>query len=244
MLTGKQREILERHELFLDVARAHLLEDGYLGLTIAGIAEATGFSKGTVYQRFGCKEELIVELGMRSREKLVSMIGRAAQFEGRPRERMLAVGETYEYYSGKYPDDMRILSIITAESILEKVSQEQQSQMEALDVRMFDILLGIIHDAIEQGDLVLAQGNTPETLCLALWALADGYFVATRGSAPLDRVGITDPLKKIVRSGHYLLDGYGWRPLYEEWDYEETSRRIRATIFTKEIPAVASVYAG
>ena len=50
MLAGKQRELLERHELFLEVGRAQLLEDGYEGLTIARIAETTGFSKGTVYQ--------------------------------------------------------------------------------------------------------------------------------------------------------------------------------------------------
>ena len=235
MLSGKQREIRERHELFLEVARDHLLEDGYQGLTIGGIAEATGFSKSTVYQGFARKEELVVELGRRSRERYHHMWERAAQFPGRPRERLVALGETFEYYSREYPDDMRILTIITAESLLEKVSEDLRAEMDALDARMFDIMLDIVEDAIAQGDLKLRQGSTAKSVCVAFWALADGYFAATRGSVPLDAVGMTDPLKELVRTGHYLLDGYGWRPLYDEWDYEETSRRIRSTIFTQDV---------
>ena len=244
MLTGKQREIQERHELFVDVARTHLLEEGYEGLTIAGIAEATGFSKGTVYQRFARREELVVELGRRSRERLARMWERAAQFPGRPRERILAFGETFLYYSRHYPDDMRILAIITAESILEKVSEEQRSAMDELDVGMFEIMLDIVQEAIEQGDLVLDQGSTPQTVCLALWALADGYFAAARGSVPLETAGIPDPMEELARSGHYLLDGYRWRPLYHEWDYEETLRRIRSTIFTEEADPASAPDAG
>lgn len=242
MLAGKQREILERHELFLEVGRAQLLEEGYEGLTIARIADATGFSKGTVYQRFGCKEELIVELGMRYREKLHSALERASEFPGRPRERMVALGEAVEYYYRQYPDEMRVLGIIDAENILEKVPEEQRSQMDELDGRIFDLMVDIVEDAIAQGDLVLAPDVTPQTLSLAIWALQDGYLVATRGSAPLDRVGITDPLKdEIVRSGHYLADGYGWRPLYGEWDYEETSRRIRAALLTEQTSVVSRI---
>ena len=244
MLGGKQREIQERHELFLEIGRSQLLEDGYHGLSIGRIANATGFSKGTVYQRFGCKEELIVELGKRGRKKLLSFLERAAEFRGRPRERMFAIGQTFEYFSRKYPDDMRILSIITAEAIRERVPEEQRLRMEALDERVFEVMLGIIDDAIAQGDLPLTDGSRPETLCLALWALADGYFAAARGSAPLDKVGVSEPLGEISRSGHYLLDGYGWRPLYDEWDYEETSRRIRAEIFDEKTPAESSVTAG
>jgi len=31
----------------------------------------------------------------------------------------------------------------------------------------------------------------------------------------------------VMRSAHYLMDGFGWRPLFNEWDYEETARRVR-----------------
>jgi len=244
MLAGKQREIQERHELFLKIGRAQLLEEGYHGLSIGRIAEATGFSKGTVYQRFACKEELIVELGRRCRDKLRGLIERSAGFPGRPRERMLAVGQAFEYLSRDYPDDMRILSIITAEAILERVPEEQRSRMDAMDARIFGVMLDIVHDAIEQGDLALTEDTTAERLCLSVWALADGYFAASTGSAPLDAIGITEPLEEIARTGHYLLDGYGWRPLKDEWDYDETSRRIQSTVFVERNAVCYSVKGG
>ena len=30
-----------------------------------------------------------------------------------------------------------------------------------------------------------------------------------------------------------LFDGYGWRPLYDEWDYEDTERRVAATVIAE-----------
>ena len=74
MLKGKQREILEREKLFLEVARALFLRDGFHGVTIGRIARETGFSKGTIYQRFSCKEELIVELGILGYGQLTSAL--------------------------------------------------------------------------------------------------------------------------------------------------------------------------
>ena len=62
MLTGKQRELAQRDELFLQVARDLLLEGGYHGLTMAAIAKTTGFAKATLYQRFESKDALVVEL--------------------------------------------------------------------------------------------------------------------------------------------------------------------------------------
>ena len=232
MLSGKQREIRERHELFLEVGRTQLLEHGYQSLRIADIAETTGFSKVTVYQRFSSKEELVVNLGERCREKLYAALKRGAQFPGRPRERMLALAEICRYHLRHYSDDMRILGIITAEGLLEKVSEEQRSRMEALDARIFDLVLEIVHDAIACGDLVLPQDSTAQTLSLALWALADGYFSATRGSAPIDKVGTADPMEELMTSGRHLLDGYGWQPLSTECDYKETRERIRREVLS------------
>jgi len=236
MLTGKQREMRERDELFLKVARTALLERGYQGVSIGRIAQTTGFSKGTIYQRFASKEELTVALGMRCRAKLLETIERAAQFAGRPRERMLALGEALGHYARRYPDDQRILKIIDAETILDRIPEDQQRCMAAYDVRMFQIILAIIEDGIAQGDLALPEGATPAGLCYVFWAMIDGSFAAVMGSAPLSTVGIADPVEEVVRSGQYLLDGYGWRPLQCEWDYAATSERIRAALSAEATP--------
>ena len=68
-ISPKQRQILGREVLVLDMARELLLKSGYHGLTMARVAEAVGCSKATVYQHFSCKEEIIIALAGQSVEK-------------------------------------------------------------------------------------------------------------------------------------------------------------------------------
>lgn len=82
--TRKKHELRKREELFLQVARRLLLERGFHGLTMDRIAEETGYSKGTIYLHFGCKEELLLELGKRSRRERLDFITRSVTFKGRP----------------------------------------------------------------------------------------------------------------------------------------------------------------
>ena len=76
-LTRKQREIQEREELILDVARDMLVERGYLGLTMDRIAKAIDYSKGTVYQHFASKEDLFAELAAGHMQGRIERFARA-----------------------------------------------------------------------------------------------------------------------------------------------------------------------
>jgi len=51
-LSRKQREIATREQLILDTAQNILHEQGYSHLTMERIAEATEYSKGTIYYHF------------------------------------------------------------------------------------------------------------------------------------------------------------------------------------------------
>ena len=239
MLTGKQRELRERDELFLKVARDMLLNDGYEALTIGRVAKETGFSKGTIYQRFGSKAEVVVALGIRGREHLFNTVHRALEYEGGTRERMAALGVALEQYSLLFPGDMRIIKIIDAETILENVPEEQQKRMAEYDIRIFETLMAVIQQAMAEGDLVLTGDATPQGLCFALWCMVDGGFAALIGAAPLEQMDLPQPMRAIAQAGHRLLDGYGWRPLSTETDYEETARKASAVLFGEDKAAVS-----
>jgi len=234
-LRGKQKEIQAREAHFMRIAREILLREGYQGVSISRVAEETRFSKGTVYQIFASKEELITALGMQCRVTLLETIRKAASFAGRTRERMVVIGEAMAFYSKYHADDQRILKLIDAETVLERVPRNQQEKMKGYDVQIFQVLLGIVQDAIAEGDLVLRRDSTAQGLCFTFWAMIDGSFAASMGAAPLDEAGISDPTAEVVRNGHYLMDGYGWRPLYDEWDYEATARRIRTLLLSESV---------
>ena len=61
-LSPKQREIREREEHILEIARQMFFEEGYYNLTMGKIAKRIHCAKGTVYLHFPCKEDIIVAL--------------------------------------------------------------------------------------------------------------------------------------------------------------------------------------
>ena len=73
-LTRKQREIAEREQLILGIAAEMLVERGYLGLTMDRIAAATEYSKGTIYQHFPNKEEIVAALATESAARLAGNV--------------------------------------------------------------------------------------------------------------------------------------------------------------------------
>jgi hypothetical protein len=38
--------------------------------------------------------------------------------------------------------------------------------------------------------------------------------------------GITEPMNALRRAAGALLDGYVWRPLTSDWDYDATRKRV------------------
>jgi len=232
--TLKQRELREREEQFLELAHGLLRTRGYHGLTMDRIADATEYSKGTLYLHFGCKEEIIVALAKRSLAKRLALFERAAAFHGRPRERMVAVGEAVEICARLYPDDALLFQIINAEAIMQKVSSKSFGEIKAVAHRCVNVMVGIVRDAVAEGDLELDARTSPEEIAFTLWALTDGTSLVTSWIAASE-LGIANAYASIMRSADVLGDGYGWRPLSTEWDYSSTRERVRNEIFT-ELP--------
>lgn len=232
-LAGKQRELQQRDELYLEVARDLFLREGYHSLTISRLAKATGFSRPTLYERFHSKEELLAELGLRGQRELLGSIRKAAAFPGRPRERMVAIGEVVRHRATRYADDLHISNFSVSEAVLDKVSPDLQRQHAELDKQNFDLVMSVVEDGERQGDLTFHSGMSAQALTLAFVALIDGLALTVHGAVPVEEWKVTDPFAVLAASGHALMDGCGWRPLSDEWDYEAVRARIAATLIAE-----------
>ncbi|MEZ5975334.1 MAG: TetR/AcrR family transcriptional regulator [Planctomycetota bacterium] len=61
-----------------------LTQEGYLGLTMDKLAQATGFAKGTLYLHFKNKEDLICALLGQFQQRRVELFQRVAGFRKVP----------------------------------------------------------------------------------------------------------------------------------------------------------------
>ncbi|QDU66877.1 TetR/AcrR family transcriptional regulator [Engelhardtia mirabilis] len=238
--TRKQREIAEREELLLDAARSILLERGYLGLTMDRIAEATEYSKGTVYLHFDNKEEVVAALGLRVVEAKRRFFERAAAFDGGTRERCCAIGIGSSLWAALYPEDIRLTQIVKAQSLGEKVRPERREALEVCEEACAGAVVGTVLEAAAAGDLQLPPGVVPGMVAHGLWSLHWGAQSLSQLDIPLEHLGIADSPELLMRHCHALLDGYGWRPLFTEHDWNATYARVRAEVFADEFEQLAA----
>lgn len=236
--TRKQRELQQREEQILEVSRPMLVREGYHGLNMNRIAEALQYSKGTIYNHFRCKEEIIIALVIQTMEKRSEMFQRAAAFQGCSRERIQSVGMAVELFVRLFPDHFKVEQIIRSASIWEKTSEKRRAVMRSCEQRCMGIVGGVVRDAIAQGDLQL-DGMAVEDLVFGLWSMSYGALSIISTSESLEELGISEPFSAFRTNINTLLDGFGWRPLFGEQDYEQVRQRIQVEVFSDECRALS-----
>ncbi len=238
-LTRKQREIRERDLLIREAARKILLEQGFHNLTMDRIATAVEYSKGTIYQHYKSKEDVLTALAADALGKEVALFERAATFKGRARERVSAIGVASDLYMVLYPEEAMIDRLLCGVTTLEKAQPERRAQLDLQQQACVSVITGIVRDGVASGDLVMPARSTPETLAFGLWTLTLGA-ASINPDVPKQKLGIEDPSATTQDNAHRLLDGHRWYPLRDEWDWDSTYQRIESEVFAAEFAELRS----
>ncbi len=232
-LSRKQREIRQRDELILKIARRLLLKEGYFGLSMDRIAAATEYAKGTIYQHFRSKEDVLTGIMVSNLERRAELLATAARFPGTTRERMAVLLQADELHCRLNPDHVRATEIIEISSFIDRAGPERRMRLSTCRHRNLSIIQGIIRDALAAGDLDAAVIDE-STVLLAV----EGLMFGVRTRVDNDRDGhfaiadVHDTLRTVMAA---TLDGFGWRALSTEWDYPATLRRAGTEHFAAEI---------
>ena len=229
-LSPKQLEIQQREIRILEIARPMVVQEGYHGLKMERIAEALNYSKGTVYNHFSCKEEIIIALAIQNMAKRTELFRLAAQFKGCSRHRIIAIGAAAEMFVRNYPDYFQFEQILRLDSVREKTSEKRQSVIQTCEMQCMSVVAGVVRDAVSVGDLSLSKGMTPEKLVFGLWSLTSGAYTIMLGSESLPQLGIEDPFEVVRDHIAAILDGYGWTPISKEFDSKRILKRIHQEV--------------
>lgn len=229
----RQRERAAREELILAEGRRMVLESGYLGLNMDRLARAIDYSKGTIYQHFTTKEDLL--LGIVTEGKLVraDLFRRAGSFDGRPREKMAAIGVADRLFALLHPEHFQVEHLVRLDSVWDKTGPERRARLEAADTCCSDACRAIIRDAIASGDLALEEEEAWGMFFL-LMAASLGTHLLASDPGRLAHHGFDDPDRHMRRNYDRYLDAWGWKPLSTDQDSAETYRRIGEELFREE----------
>ena len=229
--TRKQREIRAREASILRIARQQLADGGYLGLNMDRIAAQIEYSKGTIYQHFRNKEEILLALVNEALDTRLQMFRTAAAFDASGRVRLATVGASAEAFVEHFPDYFKVEQLVRAESIWEKTSQERRELMQTCERNCMSTVVRIVHDAVDDGELVLDTLTKPEEVVFGMWSIYLGTQIISHSSDALAEIGIESPASSLRKNQNRMLDGYSWRPLSSDFDYFAHMDRVKAQHF-------------
>ena len=231
-ISRKQREILDREQLILRTAREIFRTRGYLGLNMNRVAEQLQYAKGTIYQHFKNKEEIILAMAAETLQIRTSMFERAAQFQGTSRQRIAAIGCAAGLFVEWYPDHFELEKVLSCNSIIEKTNEKLQDKKNNAELKCVSMVAGVVRDGVAAGDLELTDNTRADELVFGLWSLTYGGYSVMACTETMEMMGITDGFQLVRDNCNRLLDGYSWKQLSTEFDYNQTYDQVRNEIFS------------
>ncbi len=206
----KQKERLERDELILNCAQTLLQRDGLHKLTMQAVAAMTEYSKGTIYQHYHCKEDLLGALVARCGDKLVGLLQKAATYDGSVRAKVALMSAAF-FYNGRMQREVSsLVAMVKSEDFLQKVQADQQTRLKNIDNEIFRLACTTFYGA--QGSK--GKLTTQEIMDAAFgwWSMSWGINDVMNQNWDIKRLGFSDPMSFYFRSLTIFLDGLGLEP--------------------------------
>ena len=236
--TRKQREFDARHQLILDTARVLLKVHSPRQITISMIADRVEYSKGTIYQHFGCKEEIFHALAVECAGCLLELVQRAGQHSGPTREIITLAVEAYYVYSMLYKLELVHMPVIRSPAFQDKVPVDQQEMLVQLEIAVMAEIVTVINTGVKKGELILPSYLQPAEVAAGCWSMLYGSYtlLSSWDTRHLGLGNITD----IVRKGiQVYLDGLSWHPLTSEWD-PQSIVALAKSVFASEFELISA----
>lgn len=236
-ITPKQQQIRQRELQILDLALPMLVSGGFSALSMDAIAQQLNAAKGTIYNHFPNKEEIVLALAVEAMDRRLELFNQAVLIRGSSRQRIAAVGIACEIYVDHLSDWFCVEQLIRHEPVWGKTSSKRQEILRNCEARCMHTVAGVVRDAVASGDLQLPGSQQVEDIVFGLWSLVHGGLVIESTSPSLRDIGIEDSRHAIRRNANALLDGLGWQPRYDAQEYEKWIAHVRSHLLAHDLVA-------
>jgi AcrR family transcriptional regulator len=234
-ITRKQRDWFEREQLILDTAKEILQQEGLGNLTMERVAAEIEYSKGTIYNHFKNKEEIISGISCRCMNNLIELFTRAKNYPGSSRERIAAISIAHDLYALLNPVEIQNMQIIKSPAVHAKICVEKRNQILALEQQVIGIVMDLVMQALSAGDIPADQEFVPDGIVLGLWTMGYGSNLLHLSSIDFNKLDMQQPLDMMWINSNKLLDSYHWKPLSTEFDINKMHAKISADLFHREL---------
>ncbi|WP_158222781.1 TetR/AcrR family transcriptional regulator [Rhodopirellula sp. MGV] len=212
------------------IARPRLARGGLAALSMEAIAREMSYAKGTIYNHFSCKEEILLALAIGANNKRRELFLTAVESMSTSRDKIAAIGVACQDFRVRFADLFQIDVLVRHSTVWEKVSEQRREAMALCEQRCMGVVVNVGMEAVRRGDLTLPDSLCIEDVMFGLWSLTYGGMLIEGSSPGLDRLGIHDGFSAIRRNCHALMDGYQWKPLYDAEHDEILIQKVRSLL--------------
>jgi AcrR family transcriptional regulator len=234
----KQQAFEEREALLLTIAEGIMETEGFSGLTMDKLVAACAFSKGTVYNHFNSKEDLLSALCIKSMIMALELFKKARKFAGGSREKLLAIHYAYRLHALSHPTLFLCVLTSRTPAIREKASAARLLKQEQLDKEMTHYCDELFELGMQQGELPQGSSTEINQLVFAAWAMSFGTNALLSMANQVEGVQRLDANMAVLQNANLLMDGMAWQPLSRQVDYLVCWQRIGQEIFKQELVAL------
>jgi AcrR family transcriptional regulator len=192
---------------------------------MARIAEKCDYAVGTLYQHFASKEDLLVALATENIQYRAELFERVARWQACTRDRMFGIAVADMLLVRKNPDNFRLDQFAYTEVVWGSASPERRQKSLDAGEPLGRTVERIVIEAAENGDLDL-KGLRPVELSLAPWSLCEGTHQIAHAEGLAEKYEIRDVYRLMMRHQQNLLNGLGWKPLFDPTDEAALDAKI------------------
>lgn len=211
----KAEEREQRDLLILSIAREILQEQGVAALSMQAVADRTRYSKGTIYQHYASKEDLVARLMIECGRQLQALLGKAAAYDGSTRCRVALGSAAFLLNASRNASIVSLVPTVKSAAFMQKVSAEHATLITQLDQKMLQMITGIF-----DADPDLKRCSALQA-AFGWWAMMWGLQEAIGKGWNLQDLGIDNPLEYFNTSLQVYLDGLEIKPdlPWQDWRY-------------------------
>ena len=169
----REREKQELRQAILDAAGELFLEHGYQEFSLRQVAEAIGYSPGTIYLYFNDKDDLLFSVADEGFFKFGQALSQAAAGTGDARQRLVDMACAYVDFGLQNPEHYRLMFMQRTDYLLERPEQDFKPRIDS-----FQILQNAVEQAIAAGVLRAAD---PLAIADTIWAQFHGIVALAIG---------------------------------------------------------------
>ena len=241
VLSKKQQSIADREVELMLLAKDLVREQGFGNLTMDRLTAASSYSKGTIYNHFCSKEDVVLALCIHSLKSEALLFARSGEFEGNSREKIVALHVAYRVYARMEPVLSTCAIMAKSPWVLEKASSARVAEMNQLEEIVIEQADLLVNQAVEAGDLKFSSGLGSDAIVFANWSIAFGSNALSQNASNSHCIKRLQDPYSVLHNANMLLDGLNWQPLSSDWDYRKTWRRVEQELFSEEITYLESV---